>query len=80
MVPGDEGFTRRIAGVLVADRDAASSADAGEDDLVAHALESLRESGGDVERLGPGTVLAGFDLPDTAVQAADRLHRDAFRR
>ena len=61
--------------MLVAERDGAT-----EEDLPVHvtaATELLRAAGGDAEPINPGTVVAGFDDPATALAAAMRLHARA---
>jgi TolB-like protein len=78
VAPGDESFVRRIAAVLVAERDPGSAEpDTAGADGVARALALLRTAGGDVERLAANALVAGFDQPAVAVAAANRLHADA---
>jgi TolB-like protein len=71
VAPGDDAYLRRIAAVLVAERDATGAAESAE-----AALALLRVAGGDVERIAADTVVAGFDRPQVAVAAANRLHRE----
>lgn len=78
MASGDEAFVRRIAAVLVAECDPGSAPpDDTEADAMARALALLRAAGGDAERLAANTLVAGFDHPAAAVEAASRLHADA---
>ena len=77
MASGDDAFVRRLAAVLVAERDPDGTAAEGDGAAAtARALALLRTAGGDAEPLGADGVVAGFDHPAAAVEAANRLHTD----
>jgi len=63
-------FVRRVAAVLVAERDAEATAT----NALTDALGLLRAAGADAEPLPPNAVVAVFDDPGLAVRAATRLH------
>src|SRR5262249_39154249 len=75
----DERFARRVGPVLVAeyDRGTAPPSDAAAD-VVADAVQFLRITGGDAEALAANAVVAVFDEPAKAVNAATRFHLRAM--
>ena len=77
--PGDQRFVRRVGAVLVAEYDAGTAPPSDEAaGVVADAVQFLRISGGDAEALAANAVVAVFDEPAKAVNAATRFHLRAM--
>ena len=71
----DRQFVRRIAAVLVAEHESVDARSTGQ--IVGAAVEMLRDAGGDAEPLAPNALVAVFDQPRAAVEAAMRVHLQA---
>jgi TolB-like protein/ketosteroid isomerase-like protein len=78
VAPGDEVLVRRVAAVLVAEREQSPASPTDRDtEAFPRAVRLLRGAGGDAERFATNALLGGFDQPGAAVVAASRLHADA---